>query len=67
MKSKMKLFGAKLARSPCSLGLAILGILFIVVGLLSYLFLMNELINKVIAKVCQVLQILFTKPFNHKP
>lgn len=51
MKSKMKLFGAKLARSPCSLVLAALGILFIVFGLLLYLFLSHELIHKVIAKV----------------
>lgn len=50
MKSKMKLFGAKLARSPCSLVLAALGILFIVFGLLLYLFLSHELIHKVIAK-----------------
>ena len=51
MKSKMKVFGAKLARSPGSLCLTAFGIAFIITGLVFYLFLMHQLINKVIAKV----------------
>lgn len=51
MKSpKMRLFGAKLARSRSSICMTLTGITLIVIGLLFYLFLMHNLINDEIAK-----------------